>query len=156
MRKRVLVVFLIITVIAVAIFFIVKTKGEKLNLENRKQLLTEHKILSEKEAEEYGEKKVSPEDEFGYYCNPILIDGKVKLKLNVVTRKSEPEGEQIENVWVKKKKKKYRGFSYEFKLDSAEVNDGSVLAVGHLVLKQGKETYNVPGVYYYGGASVFE
>lgn len=156
MRKK---LFLVLAAVwtLVMVVFTVKREQSHISKDEHKQLLTEAKEISVKEAKEEGIYPLSDEDRFGYYASPIRVNNTTTVKLNVITRKeSAKEAEQIEKVWISTSPKKIYNNEAKLRVIDTYVDKESVVVVGQYNISSCDGEACISNTINYSGKSLFD
>lgn len=152
--KKVIYTFLGVCWIIIMIIYSARAQYWSLNGSNIKQNLSEAQILDDDKAKELG-LTVSDSSKYGYYCCPITVDGKLDLKLNILTKNNGDE--EIEKVWVSTDPKKIFNNDLSYKIEKTEIDDGQVFVLVDYSIKSYNGRYVIKhNKLHYGGDSVFK
>ncbi len=152
--RKVIYTFLGVCWIIIMIIYSARAQYWNLNGSNIKQKLSEAQILNHDKAKELG-LTVSDSSKYGYYCCPITVDGKLDLKLNILTKNNGDE--EIEKVWVSTDPKKIFNNDLSYKIEKTEIDDGQVFVLVDYSIKSYSGQYIIKhSKLHYGGDSVFK
>ena len=152
--KKAIYTFLGVCWIVIMIIYSARSQYWNLNGSNIKQNLSEAQILDDAKAKELG-LTVSDSSKYGYYCCPITVDGKLNLRLNILTKNNGDE--EIEKVWISTEPRKIFNNDLSYKIEKTEIDDGQVFVLVDYSIKSYNGQYVIKhNKLHYGGGSVFK